>query len=280
MIRLAHISDLHFSIIKLGFKDLFSKRFIGILNLLINRKKNYSQKPLYSLHSLFETMDIDHVLISGDLTSTSLNEEFIEAKNFVQKLNSYLIIPGNHDKYTKKSHKTNRFYNYFKTDDSLFSKNLKKDGIEIKELKDNWYYIGLDSCIATSYLSSSGYFSKKLEKDLLEVLETMKDKKIIIANHFPLISNNSKRKTLHRKEALIELIKKHPNVKLYLYGHTHNFSIKKEKDMPYMICPGCACDINFGSFNILEIENDILDITTYKWLNQTWNINNKTTLNL
>ncbi|MBN2479396.1 MAG: metallophosphoesterase [Parachlamydiales bacterium] len=274
MLKIAHLSDLHFSKIRLGFKDIFSKRIIGMTNLIFNRKKAYINDHLKKLPDLFKSLGITHVCVSGDLTSTSLDVEFEEAKKFISSFDKkiqFLIVPGNHDKYTKKSCKTLRFYDYFHSKKPKFSKSLKEEKVEVYQLNDSWYYIGLDTCIATPLFSCSGHFSKELENELEKVLnEIPKDKKIIIANHFPINHLASKRKILHRRDNLKILIKKHSNIKLYLYGHTHMWAIDKDEDMPYMICSGCSSHKTTGSFNILEIENHTCNVSSYSLDENFW----------
>ncbi|KKL46931.1 hypothetical protein LCGC14_2340670 [marine sediment metagenome] len=84
MFKIAQISDLHFSKFSFKLKDIFSKRFIGMINLLVNRKKSYVSLHLKKLPEVFSTLNLDYVFISGDLTSTSLPKEFEKAKTYFQ----------------------------------------------------------------------------------------------------------------------------------------------------------------------------------------------------
>lgn len=277
MIKIAQISDLHFSTFSFKIKDLFSKRLIGMVNLLINRKKSYIDKHLYKLPSLFRSLDLDYVFISGDLTSTSLKKEFEKAKKFTSSFDKdlkFFIIPGNHDQYTKKAFQKYFFYIFFENKNKLEIKSLKKDKIEILSLSDKWVSIGLDTTLATSLFSASGLFSEDLEKTLIETLDTIpKDKNIILINHFPIIHIAPKRKQLKRRDVLLDIIKKHPNIKLYLHGHTHKLAVEKEDNLPFMICSGCSSHKKNGSFNLFEIENDKCKVINYKIKNNSWQEN-------
>jgi predicted phosphodiesterase len=264
MTKIAHISDLHFSKIHFHPSIFFSKRLLGMLNLLLNRRKKYKTDKLNELIPIFKDQKINYTFISGDITTTSDEKEFILGKEFVDEILKndikILIIPGNHDAYTKSSYKKKLFYNYFENE------NLKNDKLHSFDLDNNWHYIGLDCSISTFLLSSNGYFSKDLENKLNELLLSLPDKKIIIVNHFPANRITTFRKRLIRDTHLKKLLKKHKNIKLYLYGHTHNYKIEKEDDMPYMLCPGSASHIN-GSMNILSLNETNVLITKYIYKN-------------
>ncbi len=267
MTKLAHISDLHFSKITINPRFLLSKRFIGIGNLILNRKKSYNTQKLKTIPSFFKEKKVNFVAITGDLTSTSMHVEFKKAKNFINQFNKNeiktLIVPGNHDVYTKKSHKEKRFYDFFKTI------TLKTHGIESHSIDDNWHYIGLDSCIPTSLFACSGLFSENIEKNLIKELDILpKDKNILIINHFPILHKTSDRKILKRREALKNILKKYPNIKLYLHGHTHLHNIiEKKEDLPLMVCSGCVSHKN-ASFNILNLTKHTVSIEKYTYNNK------------
>jgi predicted phosphodiesterase len=265
MTKIAHISDLHFSKLYFHPAIFFSKRLLGMVNLLLNRKKKYNTNKLNELISLFNDEKIDYTFISGDISTTAHKKEFILGKAFVNEILKNdikaLIIPGNHDTYTKSSYKKKLFYNYFEND------SLKNDQILSYSLDNNWQYIGLDCSIATFLLYSTGYFSKELEKKLDNLLLNLKDKKVIIVNHFPANRITTFRKRLIRDTYLKKLLKKHKNIKLYLYGHTHKYKIEKEENMPYMICPGSASYIN-GSINILSLNDKNISVTKYSYFDK------------
>ncbi|NGX63357.1 MAG: 3',5'-cyclic adenosine monophosphate phosphodiesterase CpdA [Candidatus Anoxychlamydiales bacterium] len=269
MIKIAHISDLHFS--KVSFFPIALKRFVGVTNLLINRRKSYIEDHLYKLPTLLKSLDIDHIFITGDLTSTSLEKEFEKAKDFIDlfdKKNKFFIIPGNHDTYTKKAYKDELFYQFFKK--TNISKMIKSN-IQIHELSDKWVYIGLDTTVPTSLFSCSGLFSKELENSLIETLDKIpKDTNIILTNHFPLFLRVEKRNGLNRRKHLLAILKKYKNIKLYLYGHTHKWTITKKENYPYMICSGCSSHKKKASFNTLQIEDNKCIVTSYSLKNNNW----------
>ena len=169
--RLAHISDLHFSSPSLNPTQLFSKRWLGNLNLLLSRKKNFSTHQLSLLPDFFIEQAVTHVLISGDFSSTSLKKEFIEASAFVHSLErvglKVFTLPGNHDHYTRRAYKKKLFYDFFPAQFAAESAyNMKDHGITIIPIGNQLWMLILDTAIATSLVSSQGLFSSILETHL------------------------------------------------------------------------------------------------------------------
>ncbi|HNA62745.1 MAG TPA: metallophosphoesterase, partial [Rhabdochlamydiaceae bacterium] len=131
MIKIAHISDLHFSNWDWNPSQFFSKRWLGNLNFLFGRQRHFAHERLKSLPTLFRNHGISHVMITGDLTTTSSLGEFEKAREFVEALEAVglkvFVIPGNHDQYTKRAHKDQLFYNYFPSQWAQYD--LIKDGL-------------------------------------------------------------------------------------------------------------------------------------------------------
>jgi len=80
MVTIAHISDLHFSKISFNPLQFFSKRWAGNFNLLLNRPSQRNNTHPFSLLPLFKKRGVSHVIISGDLTSTATDAEYLLAQ--------------------------------------------------------------------------------------------------------------------------------------------------------------------------------------------------------
>lgn len=274
-IKLAHISDLHFSTPHYNPTQFFSKRWLGNLNLILFRKKRFIFDRLPSLLTLFQEKKIGHVLITGDFSTTSLKKEFILAQKFVKSLKDaglqVITLPGNHDHYTKKEFKKKYFYSFF---DSSFEQGspytLKEHGLAIKTLSSDWYLIALDTTAYPTLLSSQGYFSPELEKNLKEALASLKGKNIILANHFPFFQNEHFRKRLIRGNQLKTIFQEHPNIRFYLHGHTHRHCIAdlRASSLPIVLDPGSVLDRNGSGCHMLEINSKGCNLEVFKWKDQ------------
>lgn len=287
-LHIAHISDLHFSELNYSPAQFFSKRWIGNLNFIFSRKKIFEPAQLTPLPSLFKEFGVDHVVISGDLSTTSLDEEFRQASQFINQLTgkgmSVFSLPGNHDHYTKSAYKNQKFYDFFNCaytleDHPIYSYNLKKHKVAAKHLGHKWWLISLDTALATSLVSSRGYFSPELEKNLEEVIALIpKDNSIILVNHFPFFNHESPRKALVRGESLLSLIRKHENIKLYLHGHTHQHCIADLRDngLPIISDSGSVTHRKSGTWNLFEITPEKCEIKAFRW-EDGWQQNNQAT---
>ena len=282
LLNIAHLSDLHFSKITLNPSQFFSKQWLGNLNLLLFRGKRVGSKHLPRLLSVLKDFKIKLVIITGDLTSTSHPEEFKLAKNFIDELKAsgmeVIVIPGNHDHYTRKAYKKKVFYDFFPEylhpeEDNIIPASLKEHGITIKPLNHNWYLVALDTALATSLISSRGLFSKTLEKRLRRVLSIIpKDKNVILANHFPFFNQESPRKILVRREALLKTLQDFPSVKIYLHGHTHRSSLVdlRENKLPIILDCGSTGLKPRQSWNRLLLKENELTVQLFEAKNQDW----------
>ena len=104
--RLAHFTDIHITAhpFRISWRDLFSKRFLGWLNLTLGRSSAFSDAGtvVEALVKDLQALKPDHVVSTGDLTGLSLPSEFEAAGKALAPLlesGSMTFIPGNHDVY-------------------------------------------------------------------------------------------------------------------------------------------------------------------------------------
>lgn len=287
-IRIAHISDLHFSKTSFNPVQFLSKRWIGNMNLLLFRREMTKKDHLVKLCKLLDQEKVDLFIVSGDLSCTSLKDEFTMAQQFLDSIDSgktsFLVLPGNHDHYTKKAFQDKRFYQFFTNPTScVFPEySLRKDRIEVHALNDQWRIITLDTTLATSLLSSQGLFSKELEDKLSQVLASIpSDLSVMIVNHYPFFQNERAKNLLLRGNKLQELIQKHPHVKMYLHGHTHRECIAdlRVSNLPIVLDSGSTGSFDRASFHMMDLYKNKCDLKTYQW-KENWTLSKETSLNL
>jgi 3',5'-cyclic AMP phosphodiesterase CpdA len=253
---------------------LLSKRVFGNINWIANRRKHFFEEQLTPLPKLFKELNVDLVLLGGDFSTTSLKEEFEKAAAWVKKIEPFWIaIPGNHDRYTKKSCKGKHFYRYITntrheiTHPAMFFK-LKDQRIEAHKIQEGWWVIALDTCLATHLGSSEGLFSLAQEKYFRELLALIpKEDKIILFNHYPFFHNDAKSHNLVRGEELQKLIESEPRILLYLHGHTHRHSVADLQpcNLPIVLDSGSCAQGRKGAWNLIDIEPKGCKISTYRW---------------
>lgn len=271
--RLAQISDFHFFHWSLNPLSLFSKRILATLNFLLWRRKEFFEKPLWALPELLSSLDVDLVLLGGDFTTSSHKKEMKKALKWVQKLAvPYRAIPGNHDNYTLFSAWQKRFFSYFSHPEEEYPfcfYSLRDHRIEVKNLKENWWLISLDSTKATHPLSSGGVFFPSLERYLQDILKRLDSHaSIILFHHFPLFQNDEKRRALKRAKRLEAIVRKDPRIRLYLNGHTHRRCVADLQPSGYPIVLDSG-SVSMGSWNLIDLSNTHCLVTEYLW-NDGW----------
>ncbi|MBP7074967.1 MAG: metallophosphoesterase [Rhabdochlamydiaceae bacterium] len=277
--RIAHLSDLHFASWDWNISQLFSKRWLGNLNFIFGRRNHFDHSRLEQLPLLLKSLDVTHVIVTGDLSTTSAPAEFRRAKNFIAEIEAQgmevFCIPGNHDHYTRKAYEDRHFYDYFSS--SWQEGDLKSSGLTAKQLSpqtsQGWWIVGLDTALATSWFHSTGYFSPKTEQALEHFLQELPpEDQVLLVNHFPFFQHESPRKRLVRGAELQKVIEKHPQIKMYCHGHTHRRCIAplKSSGLPLILDPGSTPHRKNGGWNLIELKENSASITHYVWNQDQW----------
>jgi 3',5'-cyclic AMP phosphodiesterase CpdA len=278
LFKLAHLSDLHFSNIGFSLKSLFTKESIGNLNLLLHRKKTHRPIEVEALIKAFQKEHITHVVISGDLSTTSSEKEFIKAKEFISLLEQerfpVFVIPGNHDNYTKHANKNKVFYHHFKpTMPPLLGYELKSQSAAAYYLGDQVWLVCIDTTEPAPVYRSTGRFDEDCNQCLCNLLQAIPSSDLVILiNHFPLQDIETKRRRLIGSGRLQETLKNYPNVRLYLHGHTHRPLVQdlRGAKLPIVSDSGSLSHSKTGSWNSLEIYAKSCQITNFRQQTGLW----------
>lgn len=252
-----------------------SKTWIGNANLLLKRGKILQPIDAETFGHFLQKIGVELVLISGDLSTTSQPQEFKQAKNFIQTLETMgilvLKVPGNHDHYTKKAFKKKLFYRFLENTSLASSKlfgDLKEQSIEHYCIH-NQHIILLDLASHTPWFTAYGTFSEKIEQSLCSILKTIpKDAKLLVVGHFPILEKEGVFKTsLKQANRLFHIFNDYSHV-TYLHGHDHHFNVVAIDPHFYQIDAGSLSDIKKGSFCLIDTEKN--SMTAYLRDNQTF----------
>jgi 3',5'-cyclic AMP phosphodiesterase CpdA len=116
-VRIVHLSDIHFWQYAFNPVRLMSKRLTGMVALLAGRARRFRLAGIPRLVDRVRDLAPDHILITGDLTTTALPDEFRAARralaDWLDEPGRITIIPGNHDRYTWWAHRSRRFERFF-----------------------------------------------------------------------------------------------------------------------------------------------------------------------
>ena len=100
-VRLDLIGDIHLFSLKIQPRRLVGRRILGHTNLWLNRQFRFNHTLLESLLQRVRRVEPDLVLLSGNVTTTSLEDEFHDIERFLRPMADTvptLIVPGNHDR--------------------------------------------------------------------------------------------------------------------------------------------------------------------------------------
>lgn len=276
-LRIAHISDLHFSKVLKGPGQFFSKAWIGNLNLVFNRGYDFLPERPYALLNPFKQEKVTDIIVSGDLTTTASKSEYHLAKQFVSTLEEegfrVYLVPGNHDHYTKRAYRSRRFYDYFHKEYSQdLPFNLREHGVTATKFSDRLWLVLMDTALATPLVSSNGSFSPSIEENLRQLLsELPSEDKVLLVNHFPFFQNDQPKRRLKRGTILEEILQNEPNIQLYLHGHTHRRCVAdlRPNKLPIILDSGSTA-YKCGSWNLIDLTENNCTLKVFGWNDTSW----------
>ena len=263
---LCHISDLHFSSPgEISFDDFFNKRILGGLNVLLFRRFQYRFEVLKSLRDLLCSNNFvyDHLLVSGDLTSTGKESEFLDAKKFLLSLKEkspVSVIPGNHDVYIKELEEPLVFSQFFGQDfDCLEFPFLHK-------IKQGVYVAGFNTCYAAGVLSSAGRVNPEEITKMKTLLKDIEPESVVLSmGHYHLAekADPNPEHDLTNPEEMLDFLKE-SGIKYYFHGHIHDRFCLEKHGINLLNCgsssrfsrkrPATMHRLNFEGKSLKEIE--------------------------
>ncbi len=102
--KIVHLSDIHVWRYTWDPRRLLGRRALGIMELLMGRARRFQLDRLAAVVDRVASLRPDHILITGDLTTTALPTEFRDAARLLAPLLTdparVSIVPGNHDRAT------------------------------------------------------------------------------------------------------------------------------------------------------------------------------------
>lgn len=181
--RIVHLSDIHVWRYAFNPFRLFSKRAVGMAELLLRRARKFRLERLRAVVDRVKGLEPDHILITGDLTTTALPEEFRMARVTLQELlgdrSRVTVVPGNHDRYTTGSVRHRQFERWF----GEFAPSTTYPWI--RDLGRETGILGLDA--TRSHISATGRLpAEQLARAAALLAEGTRPRRLIVACHYPI----------------------------------------------------------------------------------------------
>lgn len=223
--RLAHVSDLHaFSLHGTGPLPFLTKRFAGFVNLHLHRREKHPREILDALIEDLNRERLDEIVITGDLTSLSLESEFRLARGLLDRLERgarhVTVVPGNHDVYTVDAMLRRPFHRHlspYATSDS------GDEGFPFVRVRDELAIVGLSTARPSPIPFASGSLGRRQLQRLEERLYELGRRglfRVVLMHHPPLANRVAVLRGLRDREALGKVFER-VGCELVLHGHEH-----------------------------------------------------------
>lgn len=235
--KIAHFSDCHITgPFKLtNFHSIFTKRLTGTFNVYTKRSHilKDAEKKLYATLKHIIQKHPDMVLFSGDISSLSLKSEFLRAREIIYNTISHeklFLIPGNHDRYTFLTSKTDLFHRIFTSEYDYLSYPYPK----IRFLNNGTLLLSLNTARFNPLFFDASGFVKKSEILHAQTIidKTPENRGILLIMHHSIYKKNENVDTYYHRirnyQEILRFIKKN-NIKAVLSGHIHKAYIHYDK---------------------------------------------------
>ncbi len=285
--RLLHISDLHFWHITFNPFRLAGKRLFGTASLILSRARKFRMETMPAVLERVREVKADHILITGDLTTTAMEEEFRAAHRALSTLecnpSSLTIIPGNHDRYTRGATRGRLFEKYFG------DYSPSGDYPWLKWLARDTAILGLDACRPRRISARGTIAAGQLEK-AQELLNRFHPqiKQLLIACHYPVALPagviDPRGHGLEGREHLQRfLARQAPH--LYFHGHIHTAWAFTPDGLPRTLClnPGAALKRNIeqeeqASMLEINLQDEGVEVKRHVLSRNSWKVESRVLL--
>jgi 3',5'-cyclic AMP phosphodiesterase CpdA len=277
--KIAHLSDIHIWQYPRDPRLLLGKRLWGVAQLAAGRARRFRLERIDSVVERVRSLRPDHVLITGDLTTTSLPAEFAEARARLAPLladpRCATVLPGNHDRYTPRSVRDRLF-------EGSFGDYLPAPGFPwLRPLDGETAILGLDP--SRAHPTSRGW----LPPGQLEAARSLiggrprARRRLIVACHYPLAAPDAWRAELASKRLVnagglrewLATIGPH----LYCCGHVHAAWAFTPADLPGQLCLNAGAPLLHDptgrrrpGFLEIDLDGPGVRVTHHAWDGNGW----------
>jgi 3',5'-cyclic AMP phosphodiesterase CpdA len=242
-VRLAHCSDLHLiSHHGVGWLELANKRWIGIMNLVVNRGRQHHVAAFDAMIDDLNALGVEHVLCTGDVTNVALLREFEFARARFDRLaggpHAVTVIPGNHDAYVAEgvAHFATTFGPYSDPDADWHWTEADRDGAHddlrwpLVRVRGDLALIGVSTSRATPWFTAYGLIGAgqlaRLRKALAD--DRLRGKARVVAIHHPPAGRRARNRLhgLRDHEDFARVIAE-VGAELVVHGHEHRCMVEE-----------------------------------------------------
>lgn len=219
--RIVLFGDIHLYRLWLTPWQLLSKRILGQANLILNRRKTFRHDLLPSLIEQAIGLNPDMLLLSGDVTTTSLKREFEDVALALKSLTDRVptvLVPGNHDRYTFRAARS-------RVIDRMLSDWVPQGFPHTRELTDRWRLLALDAAVPRVYNARGRLGNEQFEATKAYVESLDETQGLVVLCHYPCALpshiHEHESHALQERDALREVLENCHGRVVYIHGHIH-----------------------------------------------------------
>ena len=231
MFTIAHITDPHLAPLPTPpLRSLLGKRLLGYLSWKRRRHRIHRGEVLRALEADLARLEVDQVVVTGDITNISLPDEFSAASQWLTSIGSpdrVTVVPGNHDHYVRlRWEETWAKWQDFMAGDGPEGPRPPSQFGDFPFVRHRGpaAIIGASTACPSPPGFATGTLGSQQLSRLDQVLKDLRqsDRCRILLLHHPILSAVKWRKRLTDAQALAQTVKRH-GVELILHGHDHRF---------------------------------------------------------
>lgn len=233
MPTLAHLSDLHATPVSAARPaSLLGKRGLGWISWNLKRARRHRPEVLERLLADLAGQRADHVAITGDLTNVALEEEFLGAAAWLERIGSperVSLVPGNHDAYVRvpAARSWDRWAAYLAGDGwREGSPAPTHDDYPVLRVRGRIALVGLCSAQPKGWLEATGTLGEPQLARLEPLLARLGDRglcRVVLVHHPVAEDGTAARRRLTDAAALRDVLAR-SGAELVLHGHGHRTS--------------------------------------------------------
>ncbi len=196
-------------------------------NLWLNRRHRFNHALLPMLREKVLAESPEMLLLSGDVTTSSLESEFEDFMDFARPMVGHaegeagipgVLVPGNHDRYTYKSRRVKRI-------EQLLSTVMPSAFPHVRELRPGWRLLALDSAIPNKVFSRGALGRTQFAAAVETIEQTPKDAALLVLCHYPCTLPprvpSAWSHDLKEDAKLRRALEACPGRVVYVHGHIH-----------------------------------------------------------
>ena len=274
--RFVHCSDIHLLDLS-GTRphELFNKRITGAVNLLLKRRRRHDDTRFEAIKRAAESLGVDRLVVTGDLTNLSLPSEFRNAARSLEQTSlPVTVIPGNHDAYVGSAYEAG----LFETHMGQFMEGERPTDAPypfVNRTHEGMAFIGVTSAVPTPPMLATGEVGAEqlaaLELVLSECAAEGRARVVLI--HHPPVEGASKPKHDLIDRAAFAKVVARCGAELILHGHEHK-EMHTTREGPggsvpvFGVPSGTSVDPRAGregGFALFEFGDGVFTRTRYAW---------------